>query len=136
MALHIFLSNVISKSRPGVGYIEVIEIKERKQKISDETFSIISQKFDIHFMQSFISAQSVTLFMFIYCYCGNSITINCSKITYAASQSCWYRYPVKYQQFVRHIIRRGQKPFYLTGYEIAKCSFETFRSVSFFNDFK
>lgn len=84
-------------------------------------------------MQSLISAQSVTLFMFIYCYCGNSITVNCEKIAYGASHSFWYEYPVKYQQYVKQIILRGQKPFYLTGYEIVKCSFETFKSVSMTN---
>lgn len=83
-------------------------------------------------MQSLISAQSVTLFMFIYCYCGNSITVNCEKITDAALQSCWYEYPIEYQQFMRHIIRRSQKAFHLTAFGIVECSFETFKKVRFY----
>lgn len=124
------LYQMLSVSEHYYGYFEKWLKWIKKKHLLWWNFFHNFQKFDIHFAQAFISAESATLFMFIYCYCGNSITVNCGKITYAASQSCWYRYPVKYQHFIRHIIRRGQKPFYLTGYEIVKCSFETFRSVS------
>lgn len=88
------------------------------------------QKFDIHFMQSFIAAQSVTLIMFIYCYCGNSLTTSCERTAYAALQLSWYKYPMKYQKFLKQIVLLAQQPFYLSGYHMMKCSFETFKSVS------
>lgn len=87
-------------------------------------------QFDIHFTQSSVSALSVTSFMFIYCFCGNLLTVRCEKVNEAIIQSFWYKYPIKFQMFIKMILIRNQKSFYITGFKVTQCSFETFKKVS------
>lgn len=68
--------------------------------------------------------------MFIYCYVGNIVTVKCFNVSLIAYQSLWYRYPTNLQFYVMQIIRFSQKPFYLSGYGVMRCSLESFTSVS------
>lgn len=42
----------------------------------------------------------------------------------------WYQYPRKYQNYVLMIMMRSQRPYYINGFGIMRCTLETFVNVS------
>lgn len=57
----------------------------------------------------------------------HSNLINLSELIY---QSDWYQYPRSVQRFVRLMIMRAQKQFYISAYGILSCHLENFAGVS------
>lgn len=49
------------------------------------------------------------------------------------TQSVGYLYPPEYQSFIKLIIMRNQKPYFVKGFKMTKCPLETFKKVWKFN---
>lgn len=70
-----------------------------------------------------------TTVMFSSCYFPNKITTYCSDIGNIVYQSEWYRLSPKLQKYLQLVIKRSQRPVFLHGFKIIRCSMETFSKV-------
>lgn len=91
-----------------------------------------SKDFDIKLFQSTVSNLLIIVWLFIYCFFGHLISSKCAQVGDIAYQSRFYEYPTDFKMYTLFIIARSQRPFFITGYKLTKCSLETYTNVSVF----
>lgn len=67
---------------------------------------------------------------FLFCYYSSLVTEQTSSISDIAYNTNWYEYPPEYQKYMILIIARSQELTYFTGFNLIRCSLETFGKVS------
>lgn len=72
---------------------------------------------------------SILLLAFIFCYYADRVTSDLLGIGDSFYNSLWYKSPFREQKLLILLIRRAQKEFRLTGFEIFDCSIEMFVMV-------
>lgn len=72
---------------------------------------------------------SQLLFVYVECHFVTNITIKSLNIPNTIYNIRWYELPLEQQKLILPIIRQGQIPFSLDGYEFFSCSLETFAQV-------
>lgn len=78
-----------------------------------------------------VSNVLILVWLFIYCFYGNLITWKCLQVADFAYHSQFYNYPNDLKIFTLLMIQRSQRPFYITGYKITRCSLENYSRVCF-----
>lgn len=68
--------------------------------------------------------------MFSSCFSPTKVTENGFEIGKYVYESNWYVAPPKLQRYLEMIIRRSQRPKYLHGLNIIRCSMESFTKVN------
>lgn len=63
-------------------------------------------------------------------YFGQNVHSGLMDLSDMIYQSEWYRYPCSVQRFVLLMMKRAQKPFYLSAYGVMRCNLENFVRVS------
>lgn len=70
-----------------------------------------------------------------FCYFASQTTERVSSVGDVAYCSNWYEYPTHLQKYVTLVIVRSQQPMYFTGFNLIRCSIETFGKVNQFFSF-
>lgn len=65
-----------------------------------------------------------------FCYFASVTTEKVSSVGDIAYCSNWYEYPIHLQKYVTLVIVRSQEPMYFTGFNLIRCTVETFGKVS------
>lgn len=100
-----------------------LQIKSLFQTLKHFNFSILLN------LNSLITQ---VIFNYISCSYANNVTVRSLSAAEIAYSMPWYGFPVSRQLFIKHMIRRAQKPFYLKGYDIVECSLTTFFNVNLY----
>lgn len=85
---------------------------------------------NIKLFQPTVSNFLIIVWLFIYCYFGHLITWKCEQVADFTYHSLFYKYPLDLRIFTLLFITRSQRPFYITGYKLTKCSLESYAKVS------
>lgn len=94
------------------------------------TFSQTFKQIDFNILLNLNSLFTQILFNYISCYYANNVTNNALSTAEIAYNIHWYKLPWRKQHFVKLMIARAQKPFFLKGYDIVDCSLSTFLNVN------
>lgn len=70
--------------------------------------------------------------LYLYCYAGATVTINCLKYSENIFEKDWYLMAVDLQKYLILMIRSTHRPLVFNGYGILKLNLETFTQVNFF----
>ncbi|XP_055307137.1 uncharacterized protein LOC129571372 [Sitodiplosis mosellana] len=81
---------------------------------------------NIKLFQPAVSNFLILVWLFVYCFYGNLITWKCLQVADFAYHSKFYNYPNDLKIFTLLMMERSQRPFYITGYKITKCSLESY----------
>lgn len=81
------------------------------------------------FLQSILTTSAIVLITFIFCFFGNNVTIKFNETAVHAYNSSWYLCPIHLQRYIILMMQRSQRPLYLTGYKVTRCSLDSFTSV-------
>lgn len=71
----------------------------------------------------------ILVWLYIYCYSGQTVTSNSIEMLDVAYNSLFYMYPKKLQYYLILIMARSQSPFYIRGYKMMNCTLENFSKV-------
>lgn len=82
--------------------------------------------------QPTVSIVLIMVWLFVYCFYGSLINWKLGQVGEFAYNSQFYKYPEELRLFTLFMIARSQRPFYITGYYITKCSLESYARVSIF----
>lgn len=82
--------------------------------------------------QATVSNTLILVWLFVYCFYGHLISSKFAEIGEYAYHSTFYQYPIDLKWFTLFIIARSQRPFFITGCRITKCSLESYSRVSIF----
>lgn len=96
--------------------------------------------FDIKLFQPTVANILIIVWLFIYCFYGHLISWKCQQIGDFTYHSLFYKYPLDLRMFTLFMITRSQRPFYITGYKLTKCSLDSYarvgiKSIIFFSHF-
>lgn len=80
--------------------------------------------------QASVSNTLILVWLFVYCFYGHLISFKCTQVGEFAYHSKFYQYPIELKWFTIFMIARSQRPFFITGYRITKCSLESYSRVS------
>lgn len=70
--------------------------------------------------------------LYLYCYAGATVTINCLKYSETLFEKDWYLMAVDLQKYLILMIRSTHRPLVFNGYGILKLNLETFTQVKVF----
>lgn len=90
-----------------------------------------TKNFDRRMYQSMVANMLIIVWLFIYCFFGQLITTKCAKVAEYAYGSAFYKYPLHLQMHTLFTLQRAQRPFYITGFTLAKCSLDSFTKVNY-----
>lgn len=79
--------------------------------------------------QSMVANMLIVVWLYIYCFFGDNITRKCGDVSEIAFDLNFFMYPVALQRYLILIMAVAQKPFYITGLQITRCSLESFKKV-------
>lgn len=79
--------------------------------------------------QSTVANMLIVVWLFIYCFFGDSMTQKCGEVNEIVFDLTFYMYPIALQRYLILIMAVAQKPFYITGLQITRCSLESFKKV-------
>lgn len=85
--------------------------------------------FDIKLFQPTVANILIIVWLFIYCFYGHLISWKCQQIGDFTYHSLFYKYPLDLRMFTLFMITRSQRPFYITGYKLTKCSLDSYARV-------
>lgn len=90
---------------------------------------IFLKDFDIKLFQPTVANFLIIVWLFIYCFYGHLISWKCREIGDFTYCSLFYKYPLDLRMFTLFMITRSQRPFYITGYKLTKCSLDSYARV-------
>lgn len=80
--------------------------------------------------QTTVSNMLIMGWLFVYCFFGSLLNWKCGQVGEFAYHSKFYEYPMELKLFTLFMIERSQRPFFITGFRITKCSLESYAQVS------
>lgn len=93
-----------------------------------------SEAFDmVAIGQSMASVSFVLELLFLFCYFGNQVTFELSKLSDEIYLKHWYTYPNGIQSGLVMVLMRAQVPFYFKGWHLMPCTLNSFVKVSIFS---
>lgn len=97
--------------------LEISSFEHNLKTISFESVACINAMF-----LQFISTYAL-------CHFSTNLTTKSTKMFDAIYNTTWYSLPLQQQKMITPMIRQGQTPFVLNGFNIISCSKETFVMV-------
>lgn len=87
--------------------------------------------FSIKLFQPAVSSMLVLVWLYIYCGFGDLVSVKCEQISQFAYDAHFYKYPTDLNIFTLMTINQAQRPFFISGFKLTRCSLDSYKRVSF-----
>lgn len=113
-------------------------IASNKFSLLDLTISFSLQSSESGLMlviSTMLSFINIVGCIFVFCYLGDGVTEYYNRIGLTLGQCKWYLYPMQIQRKIVPILIITQRPRFISGLSIIRCTIENFTGVWFTKDF-
>lgn len=90
---------------------------------------VANRQIDGGFFMNVVSVVVSIFILFIYCYFGESVTVNFSKYCDSLYESKWYNLSANNQKIVMLMIQNSHRPLYFHGFHFVVLNLGTFGKV-------